>query len=173
MNHGWIWNRNHKKEKKTGMGPKPDLGPIFLPGPRLNRTPVAHQRPYIFLWVTYAWANSPPSGPRTPGRARTRCAIVPRNYCLCRWGPWINFIPFPLQQTCPMTCGACAPGSSSCSDFLHRLTNPEHCSILPRSGSLRSHEQTGLQGISRKPSRLNPWPSCRSLRWRLLLHQAG
>jgi hypothetical protein len=37
------------KKKKTEMGPKLHLGPIFPPGPRLNRTSLAHQRPYLFL----------------------------------------------------------------------------------------------------------------------------
>jgi hypothetical protein len=104
MNHGWIWNRNHKKEKKTGMGPKPHLGPIFLPGPRLNRTPLAHQRPYIFLWVTYAWANSPPSGPHKPMHSRAR------SHAVCHYaaellplpvGPMDQLHPFPSATDLP------------------------------------------------------------------------
>ena len=164
-----------KKENRNGT--KTASGPYFPAWPKTKSHPTGPSAPLYFSLRSLTRGPILPhpahTSPRTPGRARTRCAIVPRNYCLCRWGPWISFIPFPRQQTCPMTCGACAPGSSSCLDFLHRLTNPEHCSIPPRSGSLRSHEQTGLQGISRKPSRLNPRPSCCSRRWRLLLHQAG
>jgi hypothetical protein len=36
-----------KKENRNGT--KTHLGPIFPLGPRLNRTSLAHQRPYLFL----------------------------------------------------------------------------------------------------------------------------